>query len=223
MGAYGAVLAQLHFERTGCGQLVDVAMLDTAFMYVAGMGVMAEKTLLNRTRPQIGNNSFYNYTDAFEAKDGWLVISAIGNGIWERLANVVGSPELLDRSKFGDDNSRYENRNLIRPVIAAWVARQRVCDVVEILENNRVPCGKVNAIGDMVEDPQLLAREMIVNRHHGITGTAPVPGVVVKLSETPGGIEADAPALGEHNKEIYGDLLGYVTADLEVMHREGVI
>ena len=72
MGAYGAMLALFHKERTGVGQLVDVSLMDTALAFVAGMGVIAEYTLLNQIRPQVGNHSFYNYTDSFEAKDGWV-------------------------------------------------------------------------------------------------------------------------------------------------------
>ncbi len=116
MGAYGAMLALLHKERTGKGQLVDVSLLDTAFTFVAGTGVVAEYTLLNQIRPQIGNHSFYNYSDGFEAKDGWVMISVIGNEIWQRFLGVIGRVDLLEDDRFSDDLSRYQNRDLIRPI-----------------------------------------------------------------------------------------------------------
>jgi CoA:oxalate CoA-transferase len=223
MGAYGAMLALRHLEKTGEGQLVDVAMMDTAFTFVAGTGVLAESTLLNRVRPQIGNNSYYNYTDAFQAKDGWVVISSIGNDIWKRFVRVMDCPDILDDPRFADDDGRYRYRDLIQPVVSEWVARHPVSQILEVLEENRVPCGRVNDVPDLVDHPQLAAREMIVNQDYPNTGTVPAPGIPIKLSKTPGSIETNAPALGEHNTEIYGDLLNYSSAELEEMRREGLI
>jgi crotonobetainyl-CoA:carnitine CoA-transferase CaiB-like acyl-CoA transferase len=223
LGAYGAVLALLHLERTGVGQLVDVALLDTAFAFVTAMGVVAEYTLHNHIRPQIGNSSFYNLTDAFQAKDGWVMISAVGNEIWKRLAEVMGRQDLTDDDRFKDDDSRYRNRHILHPIVSDWVAQYTVDQVVECLEESRVPCGRVNSVDALVNDPHLLAREMLVNRNYPGIGTVPLPGVPVKLSETPGRIETIAPRLGEHNEEVFCDLLDYSLEDLEGMRDEGVI
>jgi crotonobetainyl-CoA:carnitine CoA-transferase CaiB-like acyl-CoA transferase len=223
LGAYGAVLALLHLERTGIGQLVDVSLLDTAFSFVAAMGVVAEYTLHDHIRPQIGNSSFYNITDTFHAEDGWVVISAVGNEIWKRLTEVMDRQDLLDDDRFKDDDSRYENRDLLRPIIGDWVARHTAGEVVQRLEESRVPCGRVNSVDALVKDPHLLAREMLVNRHYPGLGSVPLPGVPVKLSETPGRIETNAPRLGEHNEEIYCNLLQYSRKDLDSLRDEGVI
>jgi crotonobetainyl-CoA:carnitine CoA-transferase CaiB-like acyl-CoA transferase len=223
LGAYGAVLALLHKERTGIGQMVDVSLLDTVSAFVAAMGVVAEYTLHNHLRPQIGNSSFYNMTDTFEAKDGWVVISAVGNEIWKRLTETMGRPDLHKQDPFKDDNRRYQNRHILRPVVSEWVARHTVAEVVERLEASRVPCGRVNSVDALVSDPHILAREMLVTRHYPGVGPVPLPGIPVKLSETPGKIETNAPRLGEHNEEIYCGLLRYSQEDLEMMRGEGVI
>ncbi len=223
LGAYGAVLALLHLERTGAGQQVDVSLMDTAFTFIAAMGVVAEYTLHNHIRPQIGNSSFYNLTDTFQAKDGWVVISAIGNEIWKRFAEVIQRQDLLDDDRFKDDLSRYENRHFLRPIVSEWVARHTVAQVVEHLGESRVPCGRVNSIDSLVSDPHLLARGMLVNRDYPGVGPVPLPGVPVKLSETPGRIESNAPRLGEHNEQIYCDLLHYSRQDLDEMRDAGVI
>ncbi|MBW2370803.1 MAG: CoA transferase [Deltaproteobacteria bacterium] len=223
LGAYGAMLALFHKERTGVGQLVDVSLMDTAFAFVAGMGVIAEYTLLNQIRPQVGNNSFYNYTDSFEAKDGWVVISAIGDEIWQRFTAVIKREDLLDDDRFRSDYNRFVNRHLIRPIVGDWVAERTISEVIGLLEKNRVPCGRVNTARELINDPHLIAREMLVNRHYPGVGTVPLPGVPVKLSETPGKIETNAPHLGEHNKEIYCNMLHYSQKDLDSMRREGVI
>ena len=84
-------------------------------------------------------------------------------------------------------------------------------------------CGRVNSVDQLVNDPHLLARETLVNRDYPGLGPVPLPGVPVKLSETPGRIEANAPQLGEHNEQIYCGLLDYTLKDLDTMRREGVI
>ena len=222
-GAYGAMLALFHREKTGCGQLVDVAMMDIATSFVAAMGVFTEYTLMNRLRPQIGNNSYYNYTNCFQAKDGWVVISAIGNDIWKRLVKVLGNDQFLDDPRLADDESRYHHRDVIEPVVSQWVGQQTVNEAMEILEKNRVPCGRVNGVDDLIGDPQIAEREMLVDQVYNGTGTITAPGISIKLSETPGGIETPAPKLGEHNNEIYCDLLGYSSEAFDKLKRDGVI
>jgi crotonobetainyl-CoA:carnitine CoA-transferase CaiB-like acyl-CoA transferase len=223
LGAFGAMLALLHKERTGAGQLVDVSLFDTAFTFVAGMGVLAEYTLLDQIRPQVGNHSFYNFTDGFEAKDGWVMMSVIGNEIWQRFTEIIGRMELLKDDRFRDDQSRYQNRHLIRPIVSEWVAKHTVSEVVRLLEEKRVPCGRVNTARELVNDPHLIAREMLVTRHYPGVGAVPLPGIPVKLSETPGKIETNAARLGEHNKEIYCQLLRYTQKELDSMRQEGVV
>ena len=223
LGAFGAMLALLHKERTGAGQLVDVSLLDTAFTFVAGMGVLAEYTLLNQIRPQVGNHSFYNFTDGFEAKNGWVMISVIGNEIWRRFIEIIEREDLLQDERFGDDHNRYHNRHLIRPIVSDWVSRRTVSEVVRLLEEKRVPCGRVNTVRELVNDPHLIAREMLVNRHYPGVGAIPLPGIPVKLSETPGKIETNAARLGEHNKEIYCQLLHHTQKELDSMRQKGVV
>jgi CoA:oxalate CoA-transferase len=197
--------------------------MDTAFAFVAAMGVVAEYTLHNRVRPQIGNSSFYNLTDAFQAKDGWVMISAVGDEIWKRLVEAIGRRDLHDDDRFRDDDSRYQNRHILHPIVSDWAGKLTVAEVVERLEDSRVPCGRVNSVDGLVNDPHLLAREMLVNRYYPDVGEVPLPGVPVKLSETPGSIETSAPRLGEHNEEVYCRLLEYSSNDLDAMREEGVI
>jgi len=185
--------------------------------------VVAEYTLYNRIRPQIGNSSYYNFTDAFQAKDAWVVISAIGNDIWKRFTRVLGNDDLLNDPRFADDDSRYQHREIIRPAVNQWVGHRTASEVLEILEKNRVPCGRVNTISDLLHHPQLAHREMIVNQDYEKAGNIPVPGIPIKLSETPGSITTKAPVLGEHNKDIYCDLLGYSSEKFDELQREGVI
>jgi crotonobetainyl-CoA:carnitine CoA-transferase CaiB-like acyl-CoA transferase len=223
MGAFGAMLALLHKERCGMGQLVDVSLFDTAFTFVAGMGVLAEYTLFNEIRPQVGNHSFYNLTDSFQTLDGWVMISVIGNEIWQRFTRIIEREDLMADERFGDDQLRYHNRDLIRPIISDWMARHTVSDVVRQLEEKRVPCGRVNTARELVDDPHVAARQMLIHRQYPGVGSLPLPGIPLKLSETPGKIESDPARLGEHNEEVYGELLGYSPNKLDSMRQKGVI
>lgn len=223
LGAYGAMLALFHRERTGRGQMVDVALMDTALTFVAGMGVVAEYTLFKHIRPQVGNHSFYNFTDSFEAKDGWVMICAIGNSIWKRLTGVIRREDLLHDPRFQNDIGRFENRHLLRPIVSEWTSRHSVAEVIRMLDEARVPCGRVNTARDVIDDPQVKAREALINVDYPEIGPVPLPGVPVKLSETPGGIETGAARLGEHNNDVYGSLLGYNADELITLKEEGVI
>ncbi len=223
LGAFGAVLALRHQERTGKGQLVDVSLLDSALTFVAGMGVMAEYTMLDHIRPPVGNHSFYNFTDGFEAKDGWVMISVIGNEIWRRFADLLNQEEWLTDERFADDDRRYRNRDLIRPIVSEWMAARTVDQIMQLLEKQRVPCGRVNTARDIVNDPHIRAREMLVDMPYPGVGTVPLPGIPVKLSETPGKIENRAPAIGEHNETVYGQLLDLTGQELESLKNAGII
>jgi CoA:oxalate CoA-transferase len=136
---------------------------------------------------------------------------------------VIGREDLLDDSSLKDDMGRYDNRDRIRPIVSEWMSRHTVAEVLQILEEARVPCGKVNTARDIIDDPHVRARETLVDVEHPGAGSVPIPGVPVKLSETPGGIETRAARLGEHNEEIYTTLLGYKSNDLAVLQDEGVI
>ncbi len=223
LGAFGAMVAALHKERTGVGQLVDVSLLDTAFTFVAGMGVMAEYTLLDHIRPQIGNHSYYNFTDGFETQDGWIMISVIGNEIWRRFTGIIEREDMAEDERFSNDHLRYQNRNLIRPIVSDWVANRTASEVIRLMEEKRVPCGRVNTVRELVNDPHLKAREMLVHRQYPGTGLIPLPGIPVKLSETPGKIQTNAPRLGEHNEKIYCQLLRYSRQEFDSLVQEGII
>lgn len=222
-GAFGAVLALRHLEATGIGQLVDVSLLGTALFFVAGSGVMAEYTLNNEIRGPIGNNSFYNYSDAFKVKDGWVMINGIGNDIWQRLAKLLGHQEWLSDERFQDDNSRYHHRDVICPVVAKWMAQYSVSEAIQVLEKNRVPCGRVNTAKEVIHDPHFIARQMLINMEYPGLGKVPMPGLPMRLSETPGEIKTRAPQLGDHNQEIYCELLDCSLDELEMLRREGVV
>jgi len=221
--AYGASLAIQHRLKTGEGQVVDISLLDVASTFISTMGVAAEYQVLDHVRPQIGNSSYYNYTDSFEARDGWLMISVITNSIWYRFLAVIGREDLKGDSRFRDDMARFDNRDVLNPYVSKWMKERTVDEVISVLGKARVPCGKVNSIPEMVHDQKNSDRDMIIDLEYPGVGKVPVPGVVTKMSKTPGRIDRLAARVGEHNDEIYCDLLGLTTEELEGYKSEGIV
>ena len=222
-GALGTMFALYYREKTGKGQMVDVAMLDAAISFVAGMGVAAEYKLLNYIRPQIGNNSFYNLSNTYKARDGWLFIYTLGNSIWQRLLKAIEREDLAQDSRFKDDMIRWQNRDILNPIISEWVSQYTVREALDLLEAARVPCGPVNDISAVIDDPHVRARKAIEDVDFPGVGSVPLSGVVIKLSQTPGKIEKRAPLVGEHNEEIYCQLLNLSLEELQQLKQEGVV
>lgn len=221
--ALGTMYALYHRLATGEGQAVDVSLFDVAVGFTSALGGPAEFKLNGVLRPQIGNHSYHNFSNSFRTRDGWVVISVISDGLWRRFVNVIGMPQLLDDPKFDTDEARYQNRDLFEPTIAAWMAERETAEVEGLLESARIPCSRVNTVGDLLDHPQVKAREMLVDIDYPGVGAVPVPGVVVKLSRTSGAIERRAPDVGEHNQEIYSGLLGITAGELSQLKAEGVV
>jgi len=127
-------------------------------------------------------------------------------------------------SKFNqDDMVRFDHADLIDPVIQEWIGQRTVAEVVDVLKAARVPCSVVNTIDKLEQDSQVAARDMIVNIDYPGLGSLPVPGPPMKLSLTPLQIYGRAPQIGEHNKEIYCDILGFSEEELKTLKRENII
>jgi len=224
MAAYSAALCLLNRYKTGLGQEVDLGLLDTAVSFVATMGIPAEVALLNYERSQVGNSSFYNFSNAFRTKDGrWIMLSAVGNRIWRRLVKALGVVELADDPSLKDDMSRFKNRSLIEPIFSRLAENYTAAEFVEILQKARVPCGEIKSPAEMVKDPQVSARELLVDVDYPGIGKVPLPGIVPKLSRSPGSIRKRASALGENNDEIYLKELNLSGKELERLKKEGIV
>jgi CoA:oxalate CoA-transferase len=222
--ALGTMIALYHREKTGKGQFIDVSLFDMAFFATQCMGALLLYKVYGEIRKQVGNRGFHTYMGCFKAKDGWIFVSGATNPIWKRLARAIGREDMANDPKFSqNDVVRFDRANEIDQVIKEWVAPKTVDEVTQTFQKARVPCGVVNTIDKLEDDPQVVAREMIVNVDYPGLGKLPLPGVPIKLSLTPGSIKSRAPRLGEHNEEIYGGLLGLDPKELDRLKEEGVI
>jgi len=220
----GVMMALYHRERTGKGQFVDVSLFDIAFFATQCMGSLLLYKVYGEIRKQVGNRGFHSYLGCFEAKDGWIFLSGTTNPIWKRLAQAIGREDMANDPRFDqNDMVRFDHADLIDRVIKEWVAQRTFAEVISVLQAARVPCGVVNTIDKLENDPQVAARDMIVNINYPGLGNVPLPGTPFKLSLTPGSISTHAPKIGEHNEEIYCDLLGFSRKELNKLRKEDII
>lgn len=219
--ALGAMFALYERLRTGNGQLVDISLFDAAVSYT-GM-VAAELSVFGHARQQVGNHSYWLTADTFKAKDGWVFVSLLSDSTFKRFLRLAGKLDLMSDPRFASDYTRFENRDVVDPVVAAWVADRTVAEAIEALEKERIPCGPVSSVPEGLAHPQIAAREMLVDVDYPQFGHVKLPGVVTKLGLTPGAIDSRAPEAGEDNVEVYGSLLGLGEHELEALNKEGVV
>jgi crotonobetainyl-CoA:carnitine CoA-transferase CaiB-like acyl-CoA transferase len=222
--ALGIVLALYHREKTGLGQAVDVSLFDMAVFATQCMGALLLYQVYGEIRKQVANRGFHSYIGIFEAKDGWVLITGTTNPIWRRLTKAISKEDMAIDPRFaGNDMVRFDNAGLIDEVLKEWVGQRTADEVLSIFREARVPCARVNTVDKLLQDPQVEARQMIEGITYPELGNLPVPGIPIKLSLTPGSISAPAPKVGEHNKKIYGGLLGFDEEKLAQLRQEGFI
>ena len=224
MATVGTLLALRHRDQTGEGQMVDVALLQTAVTFMAP--IIAEYEVLGRAREQVGNRAYFTGpSDLFQCRDGWVYISTIMGGLWRRLLKAIGHEELLNDKELSNDFERFEHRDRVDPLVAAWTKQHTVDEVVAKMEEVRIPCGRLYTVKEISKDPHVQARRMIEYLDLEQPGLEKVPvcGLPIKLSRSPGSIESRSPKVGEHNDEIYRGLLRYSKKKMAELQKDGSI
>lgn len=219
-----SIVSALHYRnRTGKGQRIDMALLDSL---IASLDNLGERyTVGGEVLTRAGNVSFAGSSSGvYSTTDGYVAIAAgSSEAVWRRFCHVTGQPERLDDPRFATTAARRDHRDATAALIQAWTGPRTKADVVRILSSAGVPAAPVNNVAEMVADPQVQAREMFVEHEHPIYGTVKLTGTPLKLSETPGRIAHLAPMPGEHNVAVFRDLLGYSDDDVAQWQAEGII
>ncbi len=220
-----AILCALHYrQRTGKGQMVDVSNMDAVFSLLDNWPTVSGVT--GRLPERIGNrHPFTAPYDCYHAKDGYVVIG-IGNTILFRtLVVAMGMPDLSRDARFKSAPARLRNHDEVNRLVADWVKERTVAEVIQVLGSDgaNIPCAPVMTVDQLLSDPHLRARAMVVELPHPKLGRIPVPGVPFKLSASPGTVDSLGPELGQHNDEIYRGMLGLSEAELNQLRAAGVI
>lgn len=221
--AFGIMVALWQRQQTGEGQDIDCAMFDTLVAWVQVTGAVLLHEVWGEQRWQIGNSGYTSFNDNFKAKDGWVFIAVIADSGWKRFCELIGKPEWIGHPLFKSDVSRFSNRHAISLEVADWVAQRTVWEAVNSLQEVGVPAAPVYTTTQMMEDPQVKAREMIVHVDTFGVGEIPLPGITPKLSKSPDRIRLPCPMIGEHNEEIYCGLLRFSLEKLSQLKKNKVV
>jgi len=212
--AYAIMLAVYHREKTGEGQKIDVAMLDCQVAILEN--AIARYVTSGDVPKPIGNRHpsitpFASYT----AKDGFVIVGAGNDRLWEKLCTTIDRMDLFKHPKFDTNPNRTQNVKELAVELNKTLKEKTIAEWITILEAVGVPCAPINTIDKIVNDPQIKAREMIVEVEHPVAGKLKMPNVPFKMSKTPGGVTAPAPLLGQHTNELLNEMFGWDAATVE--------
>lgn len=218
----GVLSALHHRNQTGKGQFVDVAMLDS-LVAVLENAVVRYFATGEAPKPLGARHPAITPFEAFASADGHVIIALGNDTLWAKFCEHVNRQDLISDERFRTNADRTENHPELFPILSGIMSERTTDDWIDALGAIGVPCGPINAMDKVVSHPQVQAREMITRIAHQITGTVEVPGVPIKLSETPGNVDAPAPSLGEHTTEVLTDVLKMSPDEVAKLKQDGVI
>lgn len=223
--AIGVLMALRVAERTGAGQVVDVALTESVFAMTEAMlteyahnGVVRER--VGNTLPRAAPSNVYRTGDS-----RWIAIGGNGENVFRRLTIAMGQPELGSDPRFSDNRARIAHLDELDALIQAWTESRTLAEAQAALDGAGVPAGPVNSIADIASDPQFQARGMIarVPDTRFASGSAVMTSVTPRLTLTPGAIRHAGGALAADNDAVFGDLLGLSADERARLAAEGVI
>jgi crotonobetainyl-CoA:carnitine CoA-transferase CaiB-like acyl-CoA transferase len=221
LAVHGIVLALYARDRTGRGQHVDVSMLDGVVSLLSYHASMYLTTKTTSTRVGNRHATIAPY-DTFPAEDGDFFLAVGNDDQFGRLCAAVGLNGLVADSAFSTNPARVVNHSRLRAHLSAAFTKKSVSHWVSVLGQAGVPCGAVRSVSDALNDPQVLARDMVRAVEHATAGTLKVLGVPIRLSETPGTVRTAPPTLGQHTIAALSEL-GFGDEDVAELRRKGVI
>ena len=227
MFAAQGILAAIYWRDVtggGLGQVVDVSLMEASFALLES--TVPEYDRLGIVRgPQGTNLKGIAPSNIFRSRDDkWMVIAANADNVFRRLCEAMGRPELADDERFATHNARGDNQDEIEGIVADWAREHDALEIDRILNEAGVICGPIYTIADIFEDPQFKARDMLLEHVDPEFGSYIGPGIVPKLTRTPGAVRWSATwEEGSHNDEIYGGLLGLSEDERAALREDGVI
>ncbi len=220
--AIGILAAVNARNITGCGQRVDISLMDCV---IAATENTALKYLSSgEIPPRMGNRyAAVSPYDAFDCKDGKIIIAAGNQKLYEKLCNeILHRPDMITDPRFTDMPGRLENQDAIKEVVEEVIKDLTMEEAVTLVLSKGIPAGPIMNIKQILEDPHVKEREMFVEMDHPTLGKVTVNGCAIKLMDTKPSVSKPAPSLGGDNREIYGRLLGMSDEEMEDLHNRKV-
>ena len=220
-GAFGAMTALYHRERTGLGQMIDVSLLATGVTFMTPL--LAERKTMGIRREQLGNTGYYAApSDVYRARDGWIIVPTIGNQMFRRWARAIGRADLIDDPRLRDDISRGNNASVINEAMSEWCSKRSQDKAIAELESARIPCGPCYDLDEVLADPQVNARKLLDEiEYPGGAKAIPIASPPIRLNA-----EAErcrrAPTLGEHTDEVLTEI-GFSADEITALRNEGAV
>ncbi len=222
LAAQGILLSLYHREKTGVGQMVDVGMLDGQ---VALLTYHANNYFGTGKLPPRRGNKHPSITpyETYACRDGYFNLGVGNDSLWRRFCDAMGLGHIKEDPKFAINKDRVDNRLELQEILDAFFAEKTVGETLDALRSAGIPCGPINNLEQVLNEPQVLAREMVVDVDVPVAGPTKVTGVPIKLSETPGGVRTPPPTLGQHTDEVLESVLGMDEAQRSALRDEGVV
>jgi crotonobetainyl-CoA:carnitine CoA-transferase CaiB-like acyl-CoA transferase len=220
IGTLGALQTR---NRTGTGQIVDVALLDSALSML--MTAIPEQILHGRTMTRAGNRDRYGAPcNTFRTRDdAWVHIAVAGETMFQALANAMGQADLADDDRFRNNTARMDNVEELEIRISEWTETQTAAELLDTLQAIGVPSAKVASVADLVDDAHLAHRGRILDMEHPKAGTVPMQGFSVKFGSSPMRLRHPPPMLGEHTNAILTEWLAMTPERIDRLREGGTI
>lgn len=221
--AMAAILAAVVYKnRTGEGQYIDIAMMDTVFSMLENS--VPVKTLMGKDPGRIGNSNPSSAPyNLYRTKDSYIVIATANDALFTKLITIMGQPELILEERFSTNPKRKANEKELDRIIEKWTMEHTNQEVEDMLDAAKVPVASLKTVGELVDNPQILDREMLVTIDHPSVGPVQYPGNPLKLRGTPPQPVQRAPLLGEHTEEILKEVLHLSADEIQTLQKNKTI
>ena len=215
LAAMGVSAAYANAQKTGLGQKVDTSLFEAAIVQTYWQSAIAFATG-KRPEPLGSAHPLNAPYQSFQTGDGWINVGAANQGNWLRYLEVIGAPELNDDPRFSSNAARMENLDALVEILNGYMAQDTTENWLSRMERASLPAGPVNDILQMHEDPQALARDMILEVDHSTAGKVKTLGHPVKFSRTPAKVAMAAPVLGQHTRAVLEEA-GYNAGQIDAL------